>query len=79
MKRTTIRISDGLMERARLEARHRGTTITALIEEGLTIVLAGRRQDVEKVDLPICRAGGGTLPGIDIDNSARLLEAMEQE
>lgn len=79
MKRTTVRLSDGLMERARAEAQRRGTTLTALIEEGLTVVLAGVEPKTEIVDLPICRAGGGTFPGIDINNSAQLREALEQE
>jgi hypothetical protein len=67
------------MERARAEAQRRGTTLTALIQEGLSVVLAGVHEEGENVELPICCAGGGTLPGVDINNSARLLEVMEQD
>ena len=79
MKRTTVRLSDGLMEQARAEARRRDTTLTALIEEGLTLVLAGATEEREAVQLPVCSAGGGTLPGIDINNSTSLLDVMDQQ
>jgi len=29
------------------------------------------------VALPECRAGGGTLPGVDLDDSASLLDRMD--
>jgi hypothetical protein len=29
------------------------------------------------VKLPVCKKGGGTLPGVDIGNSASLLDQME--
>jgi len=67
------------MERARKEAKRRGTTLTALIEEGLTVVLAGMPEENEVPELPVCMAGGGTWSGVDINNSAGLLEMMEQE
>ena len=39
MVRTSVEISDALMEQARIEARLRSTTLRALIEEGLRAVL----------------------------------------
>lgn len=38
--RTSIELSDGLLERARKLAKRRGTTLRALVEEGLRRVLA---------------------------------------
>jgi len=38
--RTSIELSDGLLGRARRLARRRGTTLRALVEEGLRRVLA---------------------------------------
>jgi hypothetical protein len=28
--------------------------------------------------LPMCKAGGDTLPGVDLDDSAALLDIMEE-
>jgi hypothetical protein len=38
------------------------------------LVMRSRR---ERVVLPTCTAGGGVLPGIDLNNSAALLDVME--
>jgi hypothetical protein len=42
-------------------------------------VLAGARSTVkrQRVKLPVSRSRGGTLPGIDLDDSASLLDRME--
>jgi len=29
------------------------------------------------VDLPVCHAGGGALPGVDLDDSGEILDRME--
>jgi len=77
--RTTVRLDDALLDRVRKEAARRGTTLTALIEQGLRLVLRRPPKPSERkpVSLPVCRAGGGTLPGVDLDDSSSLLERME--
>jgi hypothetical protein len=40
-------------------------------------LLVMRSRQRERVVLPICREGGGVLPGIDLNNSAALLDVME--
>lgn len=79
--RTTVRLDDALLARAKREASRRGETLTALIEKGLRLVLAqsDRRPARSPVQLPVCRAGGGTLPGVDIGNSADTLDRMERD
>jgi hypothetical protein len=54
-------------------------TLTALIEQGLRLVLRRplSRSERPRVQLPECRAGGGVLPGIELDDSARLLDRLE--
>jgi hypothetical protein len=42
--KTTVEISDSLLERARQTARREKTTVRQLIEEGLRHVLADRRR-----------------------------------
>jgi hypothetical protein len=77
--RTTVRLSESLMERARQEADRRGVTLTSLIEQGLQLVLRRplKRSERHAVVLPECKAGGGTHPGVDLDDSADLHDRME--
>lgn len=77
--RTTVRLDDALLERAKREAARRGETLTALIERGLRLVLAnpGERPKRRHVEIPVCREGGGTLPGVDLDDNAALLDIIE--
>jgi hypothetical protein len=77
--RTTVRLDDALLERARREAARRGLTLTALIDHGLRLVLARTKQPKarRRVALPVCKAGGGTLPGVDLEDSAALLDILE--
>ena len=77
--RTTVRLQDELLDLAKREATRRGETLTSLIEQGLRLVLVEKRSAGPKrrVKLPVCRAGGGVLPGVDLDNSAELLDIME--
>jgi len=57
-----------------------GRTLTALIQEGLQIVLArskpGRRRP--RVELPVFGPSGGVMPGVDLNSSASLLHAHEE-
>jgi len=78
--RTTVRLDDALLEQAQREARRRGQTLTSLLAEGLRLVLArGTPAPAHtRITLPICRAGGGTLPGVDLDDSAALLDIVEE-
>lgn len=77
--RTTVRLDDALLDRARQEAARRGVTLTALLEQGLRLVLRRplRRSERPRVELPECSAGGGVLPGINLDDSATLLDRLE--
>jgi hypothetical protein len=77
--RTTVRLEDALINQAKREAERRGETLTALIEQGLRLVLAQSRtrRRREPVKLTISEAGGGVLPGIDLNDSAALLDIME--
>lgn len=77
--RTTVRLDEALLERARREAAKRSTTLTALIEQGLELVLRRPLKEVRRspVTLPQCNAGGGTLPGVDLNDSASLLDRLD--
>jgi len=77
--RTTVRLDDALLDQARREAQRRGETLTALIEKGLRLELARAKPDRRrpKVAIPVFRGGKGLLPGVDLNNSADLLDLME--
>ena len=77
--RTTVRLDEALMERARQEAARRGMTLTSLIEQGLQLALRRplKRSQRDAVSLPECRAGGGVLPGVNLNDSASLLDRLE--
>lgn len=77
--RTTVRLDDSLMERARHEAARRGVTLTSLIEQGLRLALRRplRRSERAIVTLPECWAGGGVLAGVDVDDSDATLDRMD--
>ena len=74
-----MRLKEGLINQAKREAERRGETLTALIEQGLRLVLVqshvGNKR--EPVTLPVCEAGGGVLPGVDLNDSAALEDIIE--
>lgn len=53
--------------------------LTSLVEEGLKTVLAeSKAVRRTRVDLPISKASGGTLPGVDLNRSSDLEDRMEE-
>jgi hypothetical protein len=77
--RTTVRLNKPLLERARREAAQRGITLTALIEQGLGLALRRSFKSSAQtvITLPVSRATGGTLPGVNLDRASELLDRME--
>jgi predicted transcriptional regulator len=76
--RTTIRLDDDLLVRAKRAAVERGTTLTALIEEALRRALAPDVPEPRRpLALPTFR-GDGLQPGVDLDDTASLLDLMEE-
>jgi len=77
--RTTVRLEESLLERARQEAERRGVTLTSLIEQGLQLALRRplKRAERSAIQLPECQAGGGIRAGVDLNDSASLLDRLE--
>jgi hypothetical protein len=78
--RTTVRLKDELLERARREAARRGITLTAMIEQSLLSFMRKPSQKTprrQRVALPICSASGGAQRGVNISDSAATLDRME--
>lgn len=78
MKRT-IEIRDDLLRMAEQWAVRDRRTLSDLVEEGLRAILAEKcaRQTAD-FDLPVSSKRGGTLPGVDINNNAALLDILDR-
>lgn len=73
--RTTVRLPEDLLARAKRRAQREGTTLTALITEGLRMALDLAHSRREPVKFPpVSKATGGVMPGINIIKTAELLE-----
>ena len=75
MKRTTVRLPEDLLARARRKAWAEGRTLSDLIEEGLRLVVGEHPKRRPRVS----KATGGLMPGIDINDSAALQEMDDLE
>ena len=77
--RTTIRIRDELLNRAKKRAIEEGRSLTSLVEEGLLIVLSTTKTKERKpIRLPVSKETGGILPGIDLNRSSSLEDIMDE-
>jgi hypothetical protein len=67
-ERTTVRLPEDLVARAKRKAAAEGRTLTSLIEDGLRLVTAEDRKPgkAKRVLPPISKATGGLLPGVDL-------------
>ncbi len=79
--RTTLNLDDHLLTEAKKLAAERGTTLTAVMEDALRIVV--RRSDKSeprrRVKLPTSGTpGAGFMPGVNLDSNAATLELMEE-
>jgi Bacterial antitoxin of type II TA system, VapB len=76
--RTTIRIDEQLLKRAKQLAARSGKTLTSVIEDALREALARQQHsDPRKPVHLVTFKGKGLLPGVDLDDSATLLDLME--
>ena len=78
--RTTILLSDGLWRETKAAAAASGRTVTSLIEDALKERLARRStpgKRPRRARLPVYRGRKGLRPGVDLDDSAALLEVMD--
>lgn len=76
-ERTTVRLPADLLTRAKRKAAAEGRTLTALIEDGLRMVVAvGQRKPAKRkrVVLPVSSATGGPRPGFANLNFSELQE-----
>ncbi len=80
-ERTTVRLPDDLVRRAKRKAAAEGRSLTSLIEEGLRRVLNGRKSanGSERILPPVAKETGGLQPGLHLDDTAALQELDDLE
>jgi len=77
--RTTVRLDDDLLKDVKQYAAQEEMTFTAVIHRALRELLARRSQMAGQERVPLPRfSGRGLQPGVDLDDSAALLELMER-
>lgn len=78
--RTTIRLDDELLAKAKAQAARSGRTLAAVVEDALRSSLARRDADLRprSVKLPSF-AGGPPRAGVDLDDSSALLDLMDSD
>jgi hypothetical protein len=78
--RTTVDLPDELLRQARRQAAEEGTTLTALLADGLRLRLGGApRSARRRRPLPVSNVGGGLQPWIDPSSNASLLDAADDD
>ena len=76
--RTTLHLPDDLYRAVKQTAAVGGQTMTSFVEEALRDALRRHRQgDVADVPLPPAVGTGGLLPGVDLADSAGLLDLLD--
>jgi hypothetical protein len=80
-ERTTVRLPEDLLTRAKRKAAAEGRTLTSLIEDGLRIVVADKPRPAKRkrVVLPVSAATGGPMPGFENMNFSELQELDDLE
>jgi predicted DNA-binding ribbon-helix-helix protein len=78
--KTTVEIADAIFDAARRLAAREGTTLRALIEEGLRTVLHQRRATPKGFALRDASfAGDGLVPGVSLEDWNQLRSLIYEE
>lgn len=77
--RTTIRLQDALLRRAKAAAASNGVSLNQLIEDAVRAALAPHHAAprINEPELPTF-GGRGLRPGITLDDSSALLDVMDE-
>jgi hypothetical protein len=78
-ERTTVRLPEDLLNRARRKAAAEGRTLTSLIEDGLRLVVSEKAAKRKRLPPPVSTATGGPMPGIDLTDFSALQEMDDLE
>lgn len=76
--RTTLNLDDKLMRSAKESAARTGRTLTSVIEDALRVAIDSGQKAAAQPFIPVV-SEGRPLPGIDLDDSAALLDLMSDD
>jgi hypothetical protein len=77
--RTTIKLDDDLLKEAKRIASETDKTLTQLVEDALREALTRRKGTAARAQVALKTfKGRGLQPGVDLDDSAALLELMSR-
>ena len=79
--RTTINVREDVLRRAKKVALERGSTFNEVVDRALAEYLARQEQLVRivSVKLPRSKQKGGVQPGVNLDDTAALLDLLERD
>jgi hypothetical protein len=77
--RTTISLDDAVLREAKKAAAASGRSLGEVVEDALRLSLVRPKASraARRLDLPTC-GGHGPRPGVDLDDTAGLVELMER-
>lgn len=80
-ERTTVRLPQELLKRAKRKAAAEGRTLTSLIADGLQLVIADtpRPTRAKRALPPVSNATGGLVPGIELTDFSAIEEMDDVE
>lgn len=76
--RTTIRLDDHLLRDAKSRAALEGRSLNDFVAEAVRAALLREVREPAEVPLPLFRGGRGLRPGVDLDDTAALLDLMDE-
>jgi hypothetical protein len=81
VERTTVRLPEDLLRRAKRKAAQEGRTLTSLIEDGLRIVVAenGKKPKPKRIMPRVSKATGGLRAGVDLTQFWKYQEMEDLE
>ena len=80
-ERTTVRLPEDLLSRAKRKAAAEGRTLTSLIEDGLRSILTEKQKHTKarRVLPRVSKATGGPMPGVELADLSKIQEIDDLE
>lgn len=80
-ERTTVRLPEDLLSRAKRKAASEGRTLTSLIEDGLRSILTAKQKHTKarRVLPRVSKATGGPMPGVELTDLSKIQEIDDLE